>query len=297
MKIGFIGSVAFSESVLHHLIAIGPEADAEVVAVCTLESAPFNADHVDLTPVAAAQEITVRYTPDINAPDVCAWLAEKGCDVVFCFGWSRLVGPDLLALPRLGVVGFHPAALPANRGRHPIIWALALGLEETASSFFFMSAGADTGDVLSQVPVAIAENDDAADLYAKITERALDQISAFVPQLADGSFSRRPQDETRANAWRKRGLEDGRIDWRMSARNIHNLVRALAQPYVGAHFVRDGSDCKVWKTAIVETAPVNAEPGKVLAVSPRGVDIKCGSQAIRLLETEPVGTFNVGDYL
>lgn len=297
MKIGFIGSVAFSERALRHLIVIGPEVGVEVVAVCTLESAPFNADHVDLNSVAAVQDIAVRYTPDINAPDVHAWLKEKGCDVIFCFGWSRLLGPELLVLPRLGVVGFHPAALPANRGRHPIIWALALGLEETASSFFFMSKGTDTGDILSQAPIAIAENDDAADLYGKITERALEQISAFVPQLADGSFSRRPQDETRVNAWRKRGPEDGRIDWRMSARNIHNLVRALAQPYVGAHFVRDGSDCKVWKTTIVEIAPANAEPGKVLAVSLQGVDIKCGSQAIRLLETDPATPFNVGDYL
>jgi len=297
MKIGFIGSVAFSESALHHLIAIGPEADTEVAAVCTLESAPFNADHVDLTPMAVAQGIPVRYTPDINAPDVHDWLAEKDCDVIFCFGWSRLIGPALLALPKLGVIGFHPAALPKNRGRHPIIWALALGLGETASSFFFMSKGADTGDILSQEPIAIDAEDDAASLYSKITARALDQISTFVPQLADGSFSRRPQDEARANEWRKRGAEDGRIDWRMSARNIHNLVRALARPYLGAHFLRDGADCKVWKTAIVRTAPANTEPGKVLAVSPEGVDIKCGSQAIRLLETEPATIFNVGEYL
>ena len=297
MKIGFIGSVAFSESALSHLIRIAPETGAEVVAVCTLERAAANADHVDLMPVAAAAGIAVRYAPDINAADVRAWLAEKGCDVIFCFGWSRLIEPELLALPPLGVIGFHPTPLPANRGRHPIIWALALGLEETASSFFFMSEGADTGDILSQAPIAIEAEDDAASLYAKITARALEQISAFLPQLADGSFSRRPQDEARATSWRKRGPEDGRIDWRMSARNIHNLVRALAKPYVGAHFVRDGAECKVWKTAVVDAAPANAEPGKVLAVSDLGVDIKCGDRAVRLLETENAGTFTVGDYL
>jgi len=41
-----------------------------------------------------------------------------------------------LGIAPLGVVGFHPAALPANRGRHPLIWALFLGLKKTASTFF-----------------------------------------------------------------------------------------------------------------------------------------------------------------
>ena len=165
------------------------------------------------------------------------------------------------------------------------------------SSFFFMSEGADTGDILSQEPIAITSQDDASSLYAKITARALKQISTFVPQLVDGSFSRRSQDTSLANTWRKRGSEDGRIDWRMSARTIHNLVRALTRPYVGAHFVRDGAEYKVWRTAVIETAPADAEPGKVLAVSAQGVDVKCGDQAVRLLETEATIAFAMGDYI
>ena len=47
-------------------------------------------------------------------------------------------------------MGYHPAELPYNRGRHPIIWALALGLKSTASTFFYMKEGADDGDIISQ---------------------------------------------------------------------------------------------------------------------------------------------------
>ncbi|WP_408641721.1 DUF4422 domain-containing protein [Sporofaciens musculi] len=49
------------------------------------------------------------------------------------------------------------------------------------------------------------------------------------------------------NSWRKRGKTDGKIDWRMSVRAIYNLVRALAKPYVGAHFEYQGLEYKVWK--------------------------------------------------
>ena len=87
----------------------------------------------------------------------------------------------MLTLPSLGLVGYHPALLPQNRGRHPIIWALALGLEETGSTFFFMDEGADTGDILSQRRVPITPEDDAGTLYDKLTTTALDQINAFCP--------------------------------------------------------------------------------------------------------------------
>jgi methionyl-tRNA formyltransferase len=65
------------------------------------------------------------------------------CD--FCLGWSNLLKAEILKAAPLGVIGFHPAALPANRGRHPLIWALGLGLDETATTFFFMDKGADRG--------------------------------------------------------------------------------------------------------------------------------------------------------
>jgi methionyl-tRNA formyltransferase len=225
------------------------------------------------------------------------WSGGRAPDVIFCFGWPRLLKEELLTLAPLGVVGFHPAALPANRGRHPLIWALALGLEHTASTFFFIDAGADSGDILSQRSLAIDPTEDARALYDKVCATALEQITQFVPQLAVGSFAREPQDHTQANTWRKRGMADGKIDWRMSALSVHNLVRALTKPYVGAHFVVNGKEIKVWKSMVLGDAPANVEPGKVLAIRAGAPVIKCGQDALCLLVTEP--TFNPieGSYL
>ena len=65
--------------------------------------------------------------------------------------WLFQINPkESLGFVHLEVIGFHLAAMPANRGRHPIIWALVLGLQETASTFFFMDEGADSGDIISQ---------------------------------------------------------------------------------------------------------------------------------------------------
>ena len=82
----------------------------------------------------------------------------------------------------MGVLGFHPSELPKNRGRHPLIWALALGLKKSASTFFFMDEGIDSGEILSQKIFDILSNDDAQSLYDKMSNNALQQIEEFLPQ-------------------------------------------------------------------------------------------------------------------
>ena len=293
MRIVFIGTVEFSLRALERLVAL----NAEIVGVCTLQESKFNADHIDLSSFSEAHGIPSLYADDINATETLTWIKEKSPDVIFCFGWSRLIKEDLLELAPLGVVGFHPAALPANRGRHPLIWALVLGLKKTASTFFFMDAGADTGDILSQQEIFITDQDDARTLYDKVIETALAQITKFLPQLATGSFQRIKQKEQYANMWRKRCIPDGKIDWRMSAESIYNLVRGLTTPYTGAHFLVDGKEIKVWKSAIVTDVPNNIEPGKVLRQSNAGTVVKCGIGAICLTVTEPLFEPSIGSYL
>lgn len=293
MRVLFVGCVLLSREILEELLV----SDAEIVGVCTRRSSPFNSDHADLGEICSENSIQCRYVDDINDPAIVDWIRKTSPDVIFCFGWSSLLKSEVLAIPPLGVIGFHPADLPANRGRHPIIWSLVLGLKTTAATFFFMDEGADSGDILSKVLIPIRDEDDASTLYKQIVRCARDQVREFVPRLASGDYSRSPQDHTMANYWRKRNARDGVIDWRMSAASIHNLVRGLTRPYVGAHFVHEGDEIKVWKSRVDGDAPPNMEPGRILTVEEKGIIVKCGEQAIRLLEIEPHVQLVQGAYL
>ena len=293
MRIVFIGAILFSEKTLSKLIKLG----ANVVGVCTLEKSHFNSDYVDLTPLSAQHKIPIRYSRDINSDDSISWIKFLSPDIIFCFGWSQLLKSHLLNIAPMGVLGYHPAALPSNRGRHPLIWALILDLEETASTFFFMDEGADSGDILSQRPITISENDNAGTLYQRITETALEQIEEFIPALASGNYQRLAQDHSKSNTWRKRGKNEGKIDWRMSANSIHNLVRGLSKPYVGAHFVMKEKQVKVWKTEVINDKEKNIEPGKVLSSDKGFPVIKTGENSIKLVEMEPVIKLQKGTYL
>ncbi len=293
MKIVFIGTVEFSYNALDRLFAL----HADVRGVVTGEKSSFNADYRNIAPLCIEHGVPFTNVTDINSNESISWIKKQKPDIIFCFGWSQLLKNDLLNLAPMGVVGYHPAELPHNRGRHPIIWALTLGLNRTASTFFFMNEWADTGDILSQKIIEIRQDDDAGSLYKKITHVALGQIESLLSALVSGTYVRISQNPMEGNAWRKREPTDGKIDWRMSAYCIHNLVRALAKPYVGAHFAYKLKTFKVWKTEIVKKVPKNIEHGKVFSIPKRGPVIKCGEDAIQLLAVEPTPDITLGEYL
>ena len=197
-----------------------------------------------------------------------------------CFGWSRLLAPAAIAAVPRGIVGFHPAALPSNRGRHPLIWAMALGLTETASTFFLMDAGADTGPILDQVPVPILPEDEAGDLYARVADTAAGQLAHFLPLYATGRLVPVPQPAGAGSSWRRRTALDGRIDWRMTPGAISALVRALAPPYPGASCLHRKQDVPVTKVETGPAVPDHLEPGLVLAVEGERLLVKCWGGSI-----------------
>lgn len=282
MRIVFIGTVLFSREMLAALL----EMKVAVVGVVTRQASQFNTDFADLTDLCQQHQVDYIFSNDVNSSDTLAWIRAKSPGVLFCFGWSSLLKEELLGLAPLGVVGYHPSLLPHNRGRHPLIWALALGLSKTGSTFFFMDKGADTGDILHQQEVLISADDDALSLYTRMVATAREQLQAFVPLLANGSFCRHPQDPQTGNYWRKRGKADGLIDFRMSANAIYNLVRALARPYPGAHVLYQQQDIKIWKVVALAYDATNLEPGKVLDQDGSTITVKAGEGAVVLLDHE-----------
>lgn len=293
MRILFIGCVQSSAYFLEILLSNYDKP----VGVITKKTSSFNADFVDLAPICQRAGIPFLHVSNVNDADSLAFIRQCRPDLIYCFGWSQLLNAPVLSIPKMGVVGFHPAKLPQNRGRHPLIWALVLGLSETASTFFLMDEQADTGAIISQKPVPISYEDNAASLYEKILHTAGRQILTFTQAFEEGSVRICPQ-VSAGNAWRKRNVLDGQIDWRMSSRAVYNLVRALSKPYPGAHFFKGEKMIKVWsaKETYIEGIE-NIECGKILTVvSPTEFFVKTYDSVIHIVECDPV-SLQEGEYL
>lgn len=297
MRIVFIGCVEFSAKCLEHLLSL----QADIVGVCTKQQSAFNADFQSLTGICQKHSIPCLEENDLNTSSSIDWIARAKPDVIFCFGWSSILKAELLNIASMGVLGYHPAKLPQNRGRHPIIWALVLGLKETASTFFFMDEGADSGPILSQSDVEIGDFDTAQMLYYKLNKVALAQITDFLPKLQTGVYEVYAQNHEKANYWRLRQKVDGQIDWRMSAKNIFNLVRGLSHPYPGAHFIHRGNHIVCWQSTVKGEKIENDEPGKIISVTSttkgQNLLVVCGEGVIELVDLPRELSFVAGEYL
>lgn len=293
-KILFIGTVEFSYRALSTLI----ENKFEIVGILTKKESNFNSDYYDLTPLAKDNNIPIIYRTKDNKDEIISFIKSLNPDIIYCFGWSHILTKSILSIPKYGVIGFHPAELPNNRGRHPIIWALFLGLKQTASTFFIMDEGTDTGDIISQEKIKIID-DNAFTLYNKIINVALKQIVSFTKEIEtkEGFLNKIKQDKTQGNSWRKRTKQDGKIDFRMTSNAILNLVNALSRPYVGAHVEFHNQDVKIWKVRDEKSNLLNFEPGKVLEIIGNDIIVKTYDGSIRIIDHEFKIIPKKGEYL
>lgn len=293
MKVAIIGVVDFSLEMLKIIF----NSEVEIVGVLTKEKSNFNSDFADLSSFCIKNNIDWKYFDNINDKENIEWLKNKQLDYIFCLGLSQIIHQELLDVPKFEVIGYHPALIPQNRGRHPLIWSIILGLKETGSTFFFMDNGADTGDILNQHKILLSDDETSKSLYVKIISTAKIQINEIIPSLINNDFSRIKQDERNANYWRKRDKKDGVINFNCTSITIDRLVRALGDPYVGANVVFDNQEIKVWETKLASCSHNNIEPGKVLDVNNNKILIKTIDSAIWLTKHEFITLPEIGNYI
>ena len=248
--------------------------------ICSKKST-FNSDFVDLGEKAKKKKIEFIYEENIKDFNAQKRILDNHkIDLVFVIGWSKIIKEPILSSYKNKIIGFHPAELPKNRGRHPIIWALVLGLKKTASTFFFLTKEPDAGDILNQKIIKISNKDYAKDLYDKVLKAIPEQINEIIDDFLHDSLNPVRQVKKDSNVWRKRGEIDGKIDWRMNSKNIYNLIRALADPYPGAYFIYNKKKFLVSSSKIVNLKIDNQEPGRIIRNNSKELIVKTGDKAI-----------------
>jgi methionyl-tRNA formyltransferase len=209
-------------------------------------------------------------------------IANLAPDFIFSFYYRRMLPPGLLATARRGAFNMHGSLLPKYRGRAPVNWAVLKGETETGATLHEMVAKPDAGRIVDQQAVPIGPDETAGEVMAKVAAAAERVLKRSIGKLVAGTAQLKPQDLARGSYFGGRRPEDGRIDWSSSAREIHNLVRAVAPPYPGAFT----EGMKILRTRV--------EPArKALRSGPYQENGEwfagCGDgKVLRLLEVEPI---------
>jgi len=155
-----------------------------------------------------------------------------------------------LEVPRRGALNMHGSLLPKYRGRAPVHWAILNGESVTGASLHYMVEKPDAGALVDQQSVPILENDTALDVSRNVAAAAEQVLRRSLPKLVAGSAEARTLDLTQGSYFGRRRPEDGRIDWRGTARAVHDLVRAVAPPFPGAFTEVNGCRLAVLETRL-----------------------------------------------
>jgi methionyl-tRNA formyltransferase len=189
---------------------------------------------------------------DVNAPDVVERVRRCAPDFIFSFYCRQMLKPPLLALGKRGAFNMHGSLLPKYRGRAPVNWAVLRGERETGATLHHMAEKPDAGDIVAQQRVPILPDDTAREVFDKVTLAAEICLDAVLPALIAGDAPRTVNDVAQGSYFGGRRPEDGEIDWRQSARAIHDLVRAVAPPYPGARTRIAGLPVRVLRTRVLD---------------------------------------------
>jgi methionyl-tRNA formyltransferase len=155
-------------------------------------------------------------------------------DFIFSFYFRHMLTPAVLGFAARGAYNMHGSLLPKYRGRVPVNWAIIKGERETGATLHEMVEKPDAGGIVDQMAVPILPDDLAIDVFRKVTVAAEMVLHRSLPSILDGSVAPRVQDLSKGSYFGARKPEDGRIDWTKTAREVHDLVRAVAPPYPGA---------------------------------------------------------------
>lgn len=286
----FTGAVMESWHALDEFIRQG----LKPALVCTLkpEYAHRHSDYVDLRPLAAEHGIPVLDFNNMNEPEVVDAIRQIAPDYLVVMGWSQLVREELMRVPRLGCVGFHPTLLPEGRGRAAIPWTILQDKTRSGVTMLYLDESVDAGDIITQVAFDIAPDETAETLYAKVCDGLRQMIRQVAPALrTDHPLQGTPQDHSAATFLGKRVASDGWIDWALPARDIERLVRAVGKPYPGAFTVYGRSKLIIWQARLSNVTNQTGTLGQIMVIGDAAsgddaVTVQCGSGLLDIVLVE-----------
>lgn len=237
LRIVYMGTPEFAVESLKRLV----EGGYNIVGVITMPDKPMGRHGSVLQPspvklYAVSQGLKVLQPEKLKDESFVAELRELKADLQIVVAFRML--PEVVwNMPRLGTFNLHASLLPQYRGAAPINWAVINGETETGITTFFLKHEIDTGEIIDQVRVPIADTDNVGDVYECLMNLGGDLVVKTVDSILDGSVKTVPQDKLAEGEVLRPApkifKETCRIDWSKGVKQIYDFVRGLS-PYPAA---------------------------------------------------------------
>lgn len=287
MRVIFMGTPDFAVGTLAAVFAAGHEV---VLAVTQPDKPKGRGNVMQYSPVKefALQHGIEVFQPDrIRREEHVQHLREYEPDIILVAAFGQILPESILRMPKYGCINVHASLLPKYRGASPIQWAILNGDAVTGVTTMRMDAGVDTGDIIAEREVAVAEDETGGSLFDKLAKEGAELCVETIKMLENGTAKFTPQDDAQSTHTAMITKEMGDIDWNRPAVEIERLVRGL-NPWPSAYTYLDGRTFKIWKSRVLpEQEPVPA--GTVLRADKNGICVQTGEGQLLLQEVQQEG--------
>jgi methionyl-tRNA formyltransferase len=271
LRIVYMGTPDFAVESLRCLVERG----YNVVGVITMPDKPAGRGHkIQFSPV---KQYALGHNLPLLQPEklkdeafieaLRAWQADLQIVVAF-----RMLPEVVWNMPKYGTFNLHASLLPQYRGAAPINWAVMNGDTETGITTFFLKHEIDTGEVIQQVKIPIADTDDVGIVHDKLMVLGGKLVTETVDAIINGTVKSIPQEKMAVvgelRPATKIFKDTCRIAWNNTVINIYNHVRGLS-PYPAAwtELHQPGSEeplpVKIFQTEKIDK-PHSNKPGSIL---------------------------------
>jgi methionyl-tRNA formyltransferase len=229
MRVVIVGQQAFGKSVLEAFIARGD-------TIAGVFAAPEKPGSRPDPLVVAAEErkLPVHRFPKYSAPEALEALKACNADIGVMAYVLLFAPPEFCAIPKHGMIQFHPSLLPLHRGPSSINWAIIQGRSKTGLTIFRPNDGLDEGAVILQKEVAIGPDDTLGSVYFDhIFPTGVKALLEAADAVVGGKAREVVQDESQATyeGWCR--TAESQINWANHADKIYDLIRGC-NPAPGA---------------------------------------------------------------
>ncbi len=256
MRVIFCGTADFAVPSLHALAK-----QHDVVLVVTQQDRPAGRGRKQqMSPVKQAAlelDLAVTQPQSLRRRAVAAELAAAAADVIVVAAYGKILPRSILDLPPLGCLNVHASLLPSHRGAAPVSAAILAGDAMTGVTIMQMDEGLDTGPILRQRSIPLAEDETTATLTEALSRLGADHLLPTLDDWAAGRIEPRAQDASKATYAPQLKKSDGLVRWGQDAEAICRHVRAM-QPWPGAVTFWEGRQLK-----ILRARPLPSTAGEV----------------------------------
>ena len=230
LRIVFMGTPEFAVTILDKLV----QGDYNIVGVITAPDKPAGRGrriHKSAVKMyAETKGLELLQPKNLKDEGFLRELAELKANLQIVVAF-RMLPRAVWEMPQYGTFNLHASLLPNYRGAAPINWAIINGETETGVTTFFIDDKIDTGEMILQDKVMIANDDTAGMLHDKLMLAGANLVLKTVDQIRNGKVVRTKQDfNPELKSAPKIHKDTCRINWGRPLDEVYNKIRGLS-PY------------------------------------------------------------------